>query len=137
MTATFHADLKQRITERAASVTWDELPPELVAAALAEKEGRLAAGGALAVTTGVFTGRSVKDKFIVKDELTADKVWWDNSQAMEPEAFERLLGGHAEGGRRQAAPRPAPRRRRRSPAPAARSASSPRRTGTRCSSATC
>ncbi|MDB5542009.1 MAG: Phosphoenolpyruvate carboxykinase [Devosia sp.] len=85
-----HDELANRIGTLA-MVRWDELPPTLVETALAEGEGRLAAGGALAVTTGVFTGRSVKDKFIVRDAVTEPHVWWDNSQSMAPEAFERLL----------------------------------------------
>ena len=32
--------------------------------------------GALSVDTGIFTGRSPKDKYVVKDEETIDKVWW-------------------------------------------------------------
>ncbi|MGP1991503.1 phosphoenolpyruvate carboxykinase (ATP) [Zobellia laminariae] len=32
--------------------------------------------GTLCVNTGKFTGRSPKDRFIVKDNYTADKVWW-------------------------------------------------------------
>ena len=44
-------------------------------------EGELTADGALAVTTGVYTGRSLKDKFIVRDALTATSVWWDNRRA--------------------------------------------------------
>ena len=32
--------------------------------------------GAVAVDTGIFTGRSPKDKWIVKDETTADSMWW-------------------------------------------------------------
>jgi len=92
MAANFHSDIETRITARAASLAWDELPPTLVETALASGEGRLAAGGALAVTTGVFTGRSVKDKFIVRDAMTHDKVWWDNSAAMSPAHFEALLG---------------------------------------------
>ncbi len=32
--------------------------------------------GALSVNTGEFTGRSPKDRFIVKDDITRDKVWW-------------------------------------------------------------
>jgi len=91
MAATFHSDIENQITTRAASLAWDELPPTLVETALANGEGRLAAGGALAVTTGVFTGRSVKDKFIVRDALTEDKVWWDNSAAMSPAHFDALL----------------------------------------------
>ncbi|GMN09841.1 phosphoenolpyruvate carboxykinase (ATP) [Croceitalea sp. MTPC9] len=34
--------------------------------------------GAIAVNTGEFTGRSPMDRFIVKDEITEDKVWWGN-----------------------------------------------------------
>ena len=34
--------------------------------------------GAIAVNTGEFTGRSPLDRFIVKDEITKDKVWWGN-----------------------------------------------------------
>ena len=33
--------------------------------------------GAIAVKTGVFTGRSPKDKYIVKDTTTEDTIWWD------------------------------------------------------------
>ena len=91
MAAHFHRDIEAKITARAASLAWDELPPTLVETALATGEGRLAAGGALAVTTGVYTGRSVKDKFIVRDALTEDKVWWDNSAAMSPAHFDLLL----------------------------------------------
>jgi phosphoenolpyruvate carboxykinase (ATP) len=48
--------------------------------------------GALAVTTGEFTGRSAGDKFIVKDDETLNKVWWDNTNAMSTEQFDILLG---------------------------------------------
>jgi phosphoenolpyruvate carboxykinase (ATP) len=91
MAANFHRELETRIISHAASLAWDELPPTLVETALASREGRLASGGALAVTTGVFTGRSVKDKFIVRDEMTENRVWWDNSAAMTPAHFDALL----------------------------------------------
>jgi len=85
-----HDDIGARIGN-SATVRWDELPPTLVETALARGEGRLSAGGALAVTTGVYTGRSVKDKFIVRDGATEHQVWWDNNQPMAPDAFELLL----------------------------------------------
>ncbi|HSN49068.1 MAG TPA: phosphoenolpyruvate carboxykinase (ATP), partial [Flavobacterium sp.] len=45
----------------------------------------------LAVNTGEFTGRSPKDRFIVKDNISKDKVWWGNvNLPFEPEAFEAL-----------------------------------------------
>ena len=41
--------------------------------------------------TGKHTGRSAKDKFTVKDELTADVIWWnDGNKPMDPAAFDRL-----------------------------------------------
>jgi phosphoenolpyruvate carboxykinase (ATP) len=36
--------------------------------------------GAVAVDTGVFTGRSPKDKFIVKESTSENKIWWRNEQ---------------------------------------------------------
>lgn len=41
-------------------------------------QGKEANSGALAVNTGEFTGRSPLDRFIVKDKITEDKVWWGN-----------------------------------------------------------
>ena len=35
--------------------------------------------GAVAVDTGIFTGRSPRDKYIVRDEQTRDTVWWADS----------------------------------------------------------
>jgi len=64
---------------------------QMVTAALVAGDGQLTNAGALAVTTGAHTGRSPKDKYIVRDELAAPHVWWDNTGAMAPAAFERLL----------------------------------------------
>ncbi|SHJ14656.1 phosphoenolpyruvate carboxykinase (ATP) [Mesonia phycicola] len=47
--------------------------------------------GALAVNTGKFTGRSPLDRFIVKDEVTKDKVWWGNINIpFEEDKFDAL-----------------------------------------------
>ena len=50
--------------------------PALVAHALRKGEGRLSADGALIVRTGVHTGRSVADKFVVDEPATTADVWW-------------------------------------------------------------
>ena len=47
-------------------------PEELVRRTLQSGEGELSDTGALIVNTGAFTGRSPKDKFIVKDNITTD-----------------------------------------------------------------
>ena len=41
------------------------------------EKGILTNTGAVAVKTGVFTGRSPKDKYFVKDSITEDTLWWD------------------------------------------------------------
>lgn len=41
------------------------------------EKGALTELGAVAVKTGIFTGRSPKDRYIVKDDLTADTIYWD------------------------------------------------------------
>jgi len=51
-------------------------PALLVEASLRRNEGELAARGCLVSSTGKRTGRSPKDKFLVKDSITADKVAW-------------------------------------------------------------
>src|SRR3989339_92702 len=56
-----------------------QLSPEtLVNQALLKGQGVLNDTGALCINTGEFTGRSPQDKFIVKDEITADTVHWNN-----------------------------------------------------------
>jgi phosphoenolpyruvate carboxykinase (ATP) len=62
----------------------------LVEAAVARGEGRLGLGGAFLCETGQFTGRSPKDKFVVRTAATEATIWWENNAAMSPEAFARL-----------------------------------------------
>lgn len=42
------------------------------------EKGALTDTGAVAVKTGVFTGRSPKDRYIVKDSITRDTIYWDD-----------------------------------------------------------
>lgn len=63
----------------------------LVEAALANGEGILAKDGPLVVKTGAHTGRSAKDKFIVRDSETEDSIWWGKTNvAMTPAHFAAL-----------------------------------------------
>jgi phosphoenolpyruvate carboxykinase (ATP) len=73
---------------------------ELIELAIARGEGKFSASGALSVDTGVHTGRSVQDKFIVRDASTDRSIWWDNNKPLAPEQFARLWNDfrrHAEG----------------------------------------
>lgn len=64
---------------------------ELIRISLERGEGKLASTGALAVSTGKYTGRSPKDKYIVKEPSVAEHVDWGSvNQPMAPEQFERL-----------------------------------------------
>ena len=66
-------------------------PPELVEAAISHGEGALSKHGALVVKTGAHTGRSAKDKFIVRDAQTEDSVWWGKVNVpMTPDHFAAL-----------------------------------------------
>ncbi len=61
-----------------ATVKYQLSSTELHSETLKKGQGKEADNGALAVNTGEFTGRSPKDRFIVKDDITRDKVWWGN-----------------------------------------------------------
>ncbi len=69
------------------------LPPALVTEAVRRHEGQLSADGALIVSTGVHTGRSVQDKFVVDEPEVTDDVWWGKiNQRLPPEKFAALAG---------------------------------------------
>src|SRR5690606_23231855 len=63
---------------------------ELYEQAMARGEARLTAHGALVAETGQHTGRSAKDKFVVRDAKREDEIWWDNNKPMSPEHFQTL-----------------------------------------------
>src|SRR5215212_3047468 len=71
----------------------ENLPPaRLIEASVRRREGMLAENGALVAKTGKRTGRSPKDRFIIEDEATRDKVAWGSVNKPFPsEAFETLL----------------------------------------------
>ena len=83
-------------------VFYNLIEPALVEAAVKNGEGTLGRGGAFLVTTGKFTGRSPKDKHVVKTDSVADTIWWDNNAEMTPEGFDALyedMIAHMQGGR--------------------------------------
>ncbi len=71
----------------------ENLPPaRLVEAAVRRREGMIAGNGALVAKTGKRTGRSPKDRFIVEDDVTRDKVDWGAvNKPFSTEAFESIL----------------------------------------------
>ena len=80
--------LKDQGIETGAAVHWNLLTAPLVEESLRRGEGTLAADGPLVVATGKHTGRSAKDKFIVRDAETENSVWWGKTNvAMDPAHF--------------------------------------------------
>ena len=82
--------LEDQGIEGLGNVHYNLMEPALVEAALKRGEGTLGKGGALLVTTGKFTGRSPKDKHVVKTDSVIDNIWWENNAAMSPEGFDTL-----------------------------------------------
>jgi len=72
----------------------EEMKPELEGF----EKGQLTELDAVNVMTGVFTGRSPKDKFVVMDDTTKDTMWWTSEQAKNdnkpttPEVWAELKG---------------------------------------------
>jgi phosphoenolpyruvate carboxykinase (ATP) len=66
-------------------------PEELIEQCLGRNEGVLSDTGALVINTGKFCGRCPKDRFIVKDKITASAVDWnDINQPIEEKYFDSL-----------------------------------------------
>ena len=82
------------------AVNWNLGAPELYEHSLRAGEAVLTADGALCAETGVFTGRSPKDKFTVRDAVTDKNMWWAGNQSITSEQFSALHAdflSHAEG----------------------------------------
>ena len=77
--------------EATGTVHWNPSTSQLYTDALTRGEGRLAEGGPLAVDTGKHTGRSPKDKFVVREPGSESRIWWGEVNAeMSEDAYDRL-----------------------------------------------
>lgn len=65
--------------------------PQLMEKVVENKEGLLTDAGAISVTTGKYTGRSPKDKYIVKEKSVQDKIEWGSiNQPISKDIFTKL-----------------------------------------------
>jgi phosphoenolpyruvate carboxykinase (ATP) len=71
-------------------VSWNLGTAPLYERSIAAGEAVLTAEGALCAETGVFTGRSPKDKFTVRDASTDKTMWWGGNQSITSEQFQAL-----------------------------------------------
>jgi phosphoenolpyruvate carboxykinase (ATP) len=73
------------------AVHWDLTTPELYEHTLDRNLGELAHNGPIVVDTTPYTGRSPKDKYVVREPDTESDIWWgDVNHPMEPEVFDQL-----------------------------------------------
>lgn len=70
------------------SVYWNLPPPALYEHAARRQEAEIADGGALVAITAPYTGRSPKDKFVVRDATTEEQVWWGSNRPIGQEQFD-------------------------------------------------
>ena len=82
--------LEDQGIEGLGNVYYNYLEPALIESALARNEGTLGQGGAFLTSTGKFTGRSPKDKFVVKTPSVEDTIWWENNAPMDAAGFDAL-----------------------------------------------
>ncbi len=81
-------------------IHWNPTTALLYTHALARGDGQLAEGGPLVVDTGLFTGRSPKDKLVVREPGSESRIWWgDVNRPISETGFGRLrdkVAGHLE-----------------------------------------
>ena len=66
---------------------------KLIQEGLLNKETKMSMNGAVMVDTGIYTGRSPKDKYIVEEDSTKENIWWgDVNQKLDEEIFDELFG---------------------------------------------
>ena len=73
------------------SVHWNLPMAALVQQAVMRNEGVLAKDGPLVVKTGIHTGRSAGDKFVVREPSVDEHIWWDNNKSITPAQFDAIL----------------------------------------------
>ncbi|WP_439129067.1 phosphoenolpyruvate carboxykinase (ATP) [Polaribacter sp.] len=74
-----------------ATIKYQLISDKLFDETIKKKQGEVSSLGAIAVNTGEFTGRSPKDRFIVKDAITKDEVWWsDINLPFDTDKFDAL-----------------------------------------------
>jgi len=86
-----HVDLSTHGIDATGVVYRNPTTSLLYSHALKRGDGRLAEGGPLVVDTGTFTGRSPKDKFLVDEPSSTDRIWWGEvNQKLAESNFDKL-----------------------------------------------
>src|SRR5215471_6610279 len=87
------AGLSEHRLRPTGTVHWNPTTSLLYMHAVERGDGRIVEGGPLAVDTGVHTGRSPKDKFVVREPGSEGRIWWgDVNRPLEEAQFDGLRG---------------------------------------------
>jgi phosphoenolpyruvate carboxykinase (ATP) len=87
-----HPELDQLGFRNVNQIYWQMHTAQLYEQALRRQEGFIAHLGPLVVHTGDQTGRSPKDKFIVRESSSEADIWWGSvNQPFEPQQFDKML----------------------------------------------
>ena len=84
-------NLMKSVLKFSENVHYQTCPGDLVLDTLRLGEGSLNDTGALVIQTGEFTGRSPKDKFTVKDEVTENTVHWNDFNIPIDEKYYNII----------------------------------------------
>ncbi|HEX3724449.1 MAG TPA: phosphoenolpyruvate carboxykinase (ATP) [Nitrolancea sp.] len=85
-----HSRLASLGIRQPGAVYWTLPTSALYEQVVRRQEGEIAHLGPLVVSTGRFTGRTPKDKFIVSEPSSEDRIWWDGNKPFSPEKFDAL-----------------------------------------------
>lgn len=86
------ANLNQHEISSTKTIYWNQKPKQLAEDTLRRNQGTLSYNGTLTIHTGQFTGRSPKDRYIVKDEISQSTVDWnDINQPIDPNHYSILF----------------------------------------------
>ena len=84
-------DLEQHGIRNVGNVHWNLRTTLLYEHIIQRSEGKIAHLGPIVVRSGQHTGRAAKDKYVVKDDATSDKLWWNpSSKPIDPSSYKLL-----------------------------------------------
>ena len=84
-------EIKALEIETTGEIYWNCVPEKLIEQAIKQNEGQMTNTGALNINTGKFTGRSPKDRYIVNDSITSERVYWgDVNQPVSSQVFDNI-----------------------------------------------
>ena len=84
------ADLSAHGLDPTGRVVWQPTTSLLYEHAVVRGDARIGEDGPLVVDTGKHTGRSPKDKFVVREPSSEGRIWWGGNNEIDEESFDRL-----------------------------------------------